>query len=534
MDMNLPKHYRHFQRYSEIAQILVKNGLGFIISQLDLNKYLPFRKRISTTERPTGKMLAVKIREVLQELGPAYIKLGQLLSTRADIFPPVFIAEMRKLQDKVPPEDYELIEDFLKKELGDKFEEEIIKIEKEAIMKVKRPGIDRKISVDVEIMENLARLAEERDLFNSVIRPVEIIQEFKRTIKDELNFKGEMANIIRFRSDFADDPYITAPEVYSELSTVNLLIMEEIKGVKLREVDQSHPHNKFIAELGAKALMRQVLINGFFHADPHPGNIFITGEKTIAYVDFGMVGRITEEDRDLMALLFYALINKKINVLMDVILILGNKPDNFNRRRFQLDMEKILDRYYGSDLSNIETKSVFEDLQYFIYEHQIRMPQDFFLLFRAIAVSEGVGQDLDPDFNVVEVGRDFISDILDDRMQVNKIAARLGSEIWKFGRKKYELNNQLKSFLDKLVKDDFTINFRHTNLENLISRLDIISNRLSMSLIIASLIIGSTLLIQTNMEPRIFNIPLLGFIGYSFAGILGLLLVISIFRSGKY
>lgn len=554
MDMNLPKHYRHFQRYSEIAQILVKNGLGFIISHLDLNKYLPFKKRIKTEQRPSSKILAVRIREVLQELGPAYIKLGQLLSTRADIFPPVFINEMRKLQDKVPAEDFEDIEDFLKKELGAKYEEEFIKIEAEAvgaasiaqthkitlknkqkaIMKIKRPKIDKKISIDLEIMENLAQQAEERNLFNSIIRPVEIIKEFRRTIKEELNFKGEMANIIRFRSDFSDNEYITAPEVYAELSTTNILIMEEIKGIKLREVDQKHPHNKFIAELGAKSLMQQVLINGFFHADPHPGNIFITGQKTIAYVDFGMVGRITETDRDLMALLFYALINKKINVLMDVILILGNKPDNFNRRRFQLDLEKILDRYYGNDLSNIKIKAVFEDLQYFIYEHQIRMPQDFFLLFRAIAVSEGVGQDLDPDFNVIEVGKNFIYEILDDRMQLNKILSRLGSEIWKFGRKKYELNNQLKSFLDKLVTDDFTVNFRHTNLENLISRLDIVSNRISMSMIIASLIIGSTLLIQTDMEPRVFNIPLLGFIGFSFAGILGLLLVISIFRSGKY
>src|SRR6056297_1805234 len=529
MDINLPKHYRHFQRYSEIAQILVKNGLGFIISQLDLNRYLPFRKRISTTERPTGKMLAVRIREVLQELGPAYIKLGQLLSTRADIFPPVFIYEMRKLQDKVPAEDYTEIENYLKEELGDKFEKEIIKIEKEAsaaasiaqthkvvlkgnknaIMKVKRPGIDKKISVDVEIMENLAKLAEERNLFNSIIRPLEIIQEFKRTIKEELNFKGEMANIIRFRSDFSDNSYITAPEVYSEISTVNVLIMEEIKGIKLRDVDQNHPHNKFIAELGAKALMRQVLINGFFHADPHPGNIFITGEKTIAYVDFGMVGRITEEDRDLMALLFYALINKKINVLMDVILILGTKPDNFNRRRFQLDMEKILDRYYGTDLENIEIKAVFEDLQFFIYEHKISMPQEFFLLFRSIAVSEGVGQSLDPDFNVIEVGRTFIDEIIDYRVNPQKIFERLGSEMWKLGRKNYDLNLRIKRILEKLDNDEFTINFRHTNLEGFISRIDIISNRLSMSLIISSLIIGSILLIQSNMEPKVFNIPLL-------------------------
>jgi ubiquinone biosynthesis protein len=554
MDINLPKHYRHFQRYSEIAQILVRNGLGFIISQLDLNRYLPFKERISHKERPTGKMLAVRIREVLQELGPAYIKLGQLLSTRADVFPPIFIYEMRKLQDKVPAEDFELIEEFIKDELGDKYEEEILKIEedasaaasiaqthrvvlkdnKKAIMKVKRPGITKKINVDIEIMENLARLAEERNLFNSVIHPTKIIEEFKRTIKDELNFKGEMANIIRFKSDFADNPYITAPDVYSELSTVSLLTMEEIKGKKLKDIDHNHPHNKFIAELGAKALMRQVLINGFFHADPHPGNIFITGEKTIAYVDFGMVGRITEVDRDLMSLLFYALIHKKINIIMDIILILGEKPKNFNRRRFQLDMEKLLDRYYGSDLSSIEIQSVFEDLQFFIYEHRISMPQEFFLLFRSIAVSEGVGQSLDPDFNVIEVGRSFIKEIIDDRVNPQKIFERLGSEIWKLGRKNYDLNSKIKRILEKLDNDEFTINFRHTNLESFISRIDIISNRLSMSLIISSLIIGSTLLIQSNMDPKVFNIPLLGLIGYVFAGFLGLLLVISIFRSGKY
>jgi ubiquinone biosynthesis protein len=499
-------------------------------------------------------MLAVRIREVLQELGPAYIKLGQLLSTRADVFPPIFIYEMRKLQDKVPAEDFELIEEFIKDELGDKYEEEILKIEEEAsaaasiaqthrvvlkddknaIMKVKRPGITKKINVDIEIMENLARLAEERNLFNSVIHPTKIIEEFKRTIKDELNFKGEMANIIRFKSDFADNPYITAPDVYSDLSTVSLLTMEEIKGTKLKDVDHNHPHNKFIAELGAKALMRQVLINGFFHADPHPGNIFITGEKTIAYVDFGMVGRITEVDRDLMSLLFYALIHKKINIIMDIILILGEKPKNFNRRRFQLDMEKLLDRYYGSDLSSIEIQSVFEDLQFFIYEHRISMPQEFFLLFRSIAVSEGVGQSLDPEFNVIEVGRSFIDEIIDDRLNPQKIFERLGSEIWKLGRKNYDLNSKIKRILEKLDNDEFTINFRHTNLEGFISRIDIISNRLSMSLIISSLIIGSTLLIQSNMDPKIFNIPLLGLIGYVFAGFLGLLLVISIFRSGKY
>ncbi|RCW43785.1 MULTISPECIES: AarF/ABC1/UbiB kinase family protein [unclassified Halanaerobium] len=554
MNFNIPRHYRHFQRYSEIAQILLKNGLGFIISQLDLEKYLPFRKRISKEERPSGKMLAVRTREVLQELGPAYIKLGQLLSTRADILPPIFIKELQKLQDRVPAEPFELIEEFLKKELGDKYDSNITEIDEEptaaasiaqthrlilkdgsrAIMKVKRPNIEKNIHIDIEIMENLAEIAQERDLFTGFIRPVEIISEFKRAIRDELNFKSEMANIFRFTSDFKDNPNIKAPEVYSELSTANVLVMEEIIGEKLGNIDSDHPNNKFLAVLGAKALMRQVLINGFFHADPHPGNIFVVDDKVLAYVDFGMVGRITEEDKDMLALLFYALINKKINVLTDIILILGEAPDDLNRRRFKLDMTKLLDRYYGSDLTDIEFQVVFEDVQHFIFEHKIRMPQEFFLLFRAIGVSEGVGLNLDPDFNVVDVGREFIEEILKDRFNPKNIKKRINSGLWKFGKKNYETKTQLKELLEKLVQDDFTINFKHSNLENFIYKLDVVTNRLSVSLIISALIIGSTMLIQTNMDPKIFNIPLFGFIGYIMAGVLGFWLVISIFKSGKY
>ncbi|MGM0602357.1 MAG: ABC1 kinase family protein [Bacillota bacterium] len=554
MNINIPRHYRHFQRYSEIAQILLKNGLGFIISQLDLEKYLPFRKRITKEERPSGKMLAVRIREVLQELGPAYIKLGQLLSTRADVLPPIFIKELQKLQDKVPSEPFELIEEFLKEELGDKFSNKVKEIEQEptaaasiaqthrliledgsrAMMKVKRPNIEKNIYIDIEIMENLAKIAQERDLFTGFIRPAEIISEFKRAMRDELNFKSEMANIIRFTSDFKDNPNIKAPGVYSELSTANVLVMEEIIGEKLSSIGPEHPNNKFLAVLGAKALMRQVLINGFFHADPHPGNIFVVDKEVLAYVDFGMVGRITNEDKDLLSLLFYALINKKINVLTDIILLLGEAPDDLNRRRFKLDMTKLLDRYYGSDLSDIEFQIVFEDVQQFIFEHKIRMPQEFFLLFRAIGVSEGVGLTLDPDFNVVDVGREFIEEILKDRFNPKNIKERINSGLWSFGRKNHETKMQLKELLEKLVQDDFTINFKHSNLENFIYKLDVVTNRLSVSLIISALIIGSTMLIQTNMDPKVFNIPLLGFIGYIMAGLLGFLLVISILKSGKY
>ena len=542
-------------RAKDILITLIKYGFGDIVDRLEIrNRLIPFKvKKHEYSNKSTWERITL----VLTELGPTFIKFGQILSLRPDIIPESLINELSKLQDDVAPESFSdikhKVENSLQKPLEETFSDfeatplaaaSLAQVHRAVLtdknktvvaVKVQRPGIKRIIKRDLDILAVLAKQVHERIEFLRIYDFPMLVEEIKQLLLSELDFDKEAKNIRLARNNFSKEPNLYFPQTYPEYSSSQVLVMELIQGTQLKHAKNLPVKEKRrLAKVGINFTLEQILVHGFFHADPHPGNIFITGEKTITYIDFGMVGRITEEDRDLMALLFYALINKKINVLMDVILILGKKPDDFNRRRFQLDMEKILDRYYGSDLANIEIKAVFEDLQYFIYEHQIRMPQDFFLLFRAIAVSEGVGQDLDPDFNVVEVGKDFISEILDDRMQFDKIISRVGSEIWKLGRKKYEFNSQLKSILRKLEEDDFTINFRHTNLENLISRLDIISNRLSMSLIIASLIIGSTLLIQTNMEPRIFNIPLLGFIGYSFAGVLGLLLVISIFRSGKY
>ena len=558
MNFNLSKQYRHFQRYQQIAQILLRNGLGFVIDWLDLKKYLPFKKRFNIDEKNINKpTLAKRIRNVLQDLGPTYIKLGQLMSTRPDILSPVFIQEFRELQDKVPPVEFEKINNILVKELGENYEKYFQNISQlsqaaasiaqthratlkdgtDVILKIQRPNIEDKIQIDLEILYNLAQLTEERNIVPDFVRPTKIINEFRNSLFKELDFNREVANINKFKNNFSDNPNIVVPEVYKELSSKKVIVMEEIKGIKLNQFNPdkySNIKNDFLAELGAKAFMKQVLIDGFFHADPHPGNIFIVDQDKLAYIDFGLMGQITPEIQTQFSLLFFALIRKNINIIVDIIIEIGAVPGNINIRKLKLDIQDLINRYYGLDLGEINLMSLADDFQRIVYKYHIRMPEDFFLLIRALAVSEGVGYNIDPNFNIVDVGNDFLTELLQYRVKPNNLIYQLLNKIWNFRNATKDLPTKLKDIIDKILKDNFTVNFKHMNLENLINKLDIISNRLSISLIISALIIGSSMILQTNMKPQIFNIPLFGFLGYIIAGVLGFFLVIAILRSGRF
>ncbi|MFW5996077.1 MAG: ABC1 kinase family protein [Halanaerobiaceae bacterium] len=557
MDLNLPRQYRHFKRYRDIAQILLKNGLGFLIEKLDLGKFLPFKQRFQSDKGELNQnTIAVRLKKVLQELGPAYIKLGQLLSTRADILSPEYVRELRKLQDKVAPVNFEQLEEVLIAELGENYSSlfktikekpeaaasiaqihrAVLKDGRDVIMKIQRPHIKEKIKVDLEIMFNIAAQAEERELVPDFIKPSGMISEFRESILQELNFKMEVSNIEKFRNNFRDNEHIIVPEIYNEYSTRRLIVMEEIKGVKLKDIEDSDVDidNKFLAELGARALLKQVLIDGFFHADPHPGNIFVVGRDKLAYIDFGLIGQLTPEVQDSFAVLFFALMRKNVDIIVDTLIEIGVTPGKLNVRKFKLDIQDLLNRYYGVDLSEIDFKQVTDDFQRIIYRHRIQMPQDFFLLGRAIAVSEGVGYMIDPDFNIVKVGQEFLKELVRDRLKPGSILRRLVSKLWGFRSSTRGLPGKMRSILDKVISDELSINFIHRNLESLINQLDIVTNRLSISLIISSLIIGSSMILQTDMSPTFFEIPLLGLLGYVIAGVFGFWLVIDILRSGKY
>ncbi len=556
MKLNLRSQYRYFQRYRKIAEVLLKNGLGIIIDWLELSKFLPFSQRLKKDERLEKINLASRIRRVLQDLGPTYIKLGQLLSTRADLLPPHYIQELRKLQDRVSAEPFEKVESVLIEQLGKDYQHFFKKIDNEpraaasiaqtyhavlhdgtdVILKVQRPGIETVIRADLEILKNLAILAEEKELISGFLKPHKMIEEFNDTIKKELDFTREAASIEKFSENFKGDRNIVIPRVFKEFSGKKLLVLEEIKGSKLSELDQndSDIDGPALAILGARALIKQVLIDGFFHADPHPGNIFIIDKDKLAFIDFGMMGQLTMEDQDKLSILFIALLKQEINIIIDILLEMGDFDQEINLRKFKLEIKDLVNRYYGINLSEFNLTVIIDDIERLLYNFKIRLPEEFFLLFRAVGVSQGVGYSLDPSFNMVEVADSFLNELILSKVKPDKLLDKAVNRLWGFSRATRNLPGRLNSLLNKIISDEFTIRFKHLNLEELIHKLDIASNRLSISLIISALIIGSSMILQTNLQPLVYGIPLLGFIGYSAAGIMGLWLVISIFRSGKF
>lgn len=556
MALNIRKKYKHLQRYRQISQVFVKNGLGFILDRFDLKKFVPLKKRFEINETPDNISVPVRLRQVFQELGPTYVKLGQILSTRPDIFPPDYIIEFKKLQDKVPPVAFNQINILLEEELGQNYNEKIFSdFDKEAtagasiaqthqailkngdpvIVKVQRPFIQEKIKVDLEIITDLAELAVDRNILPEFIDPVGLVEEFKESLKKELNFKQELANIKRFQTNFADVDSIISPKVYEKYSTRRVLIMEEIKGKKLSEIDSFDDiENKKLSRLGAHSFLKQVMIHGFFHADPHPGNIFIIDGDKIAYIDFGMMGQISSEDRDLFSLLFAALLRRNVEVITDTILEIGDMPYSLNKRKFKLDIEEFIYSYYNRKLEDINFKALFEDLQKIVFKHHIRLPQEFFLLFRALSLNEGVGSTLDPEFNIVEIGNEFIQELIYDRLKPDNLFKKVSLKLWRLFNNVKGYPSDITEIFDMIKDDRITINFKHMNLENLINEIDFASNRLSISMIISALIVGSSMIIQSEVEPLVRGVPVLGFIGYTLAGIMGLWLVISILRSGRF
>lgn len=558
MIYNIPKQIRHLQRFRKIAEVLLKHGMGVIVERLDLYKYLPFKKRFNKGSSQLNKnKFPTRFREVLEELGPTYIKFGQLLSTRADILPPDYIKELRKLQDKVKPVSFEEIENILITEIGRDYMQYFQMVEKEpqaaasiaqthravlhdgtdVILKIQRPGLDRTVQSDIEIIKNLILVAEERGIVPDFLKLHKVIDEFTESLIKELDFKRELANINKFASNFLQDDRILIPKVYEDLSTKKLLVLQEIKGIKLSEIEdvaRDGIDGSSLAVLGAKNFMKQILIDGFFHADPHPGNIFIVDGDKLAFIDFGLMGQLTEDDKEKIGMLFIALLRQDINIITELLLEIGFFEKEINKRKFKLEIQDLLNRYYDIELSGLDFSVVIDDIGRILYNFHIRVPEEFFLLFRAIGVNEGVAYLLDPSFNIVEVSRNFVKELIVSKFEPSYLVNKLVDKFWDIKHSTKGLPSKFNKLLNDIISDEFTIQFKHINLEQIINKIDIVSNRLSISLIISALIIGSSMILQVDIEPFIYGIPLLGFLGFSVAGIMGIWLIFSIFRSGKF
>ncbi|MBE7446842.1 MAG: AarF/ABC1/UbiB kinase family protein [Planctomycetia bacterium] len=551
---------RDIRRFNQILRILTKHGFGFAIQQLHLEDHVIGRGIIKTrilrrfTEPLESR--AVRLRKVLEELGPTFIKFGQILSVRPDLVPLDLCNELSKLQDHVPPFGYEDVRKQIKESFG-KYPEELfasfdpdplaaaslgqvhraqLETGENVVAKVQRPDIRKMIETDLDILYILAQLASRYMQDVKFFNPVGIVDEFSKVITKEIDFTCEAHNIDKFRKNFKDSTTVHIPKVFWDYTKTKVVTIQEIVGIRLNDyLIQSHTaeEKKAVAANGADAILQQIFIDGFFHADPHPGNIFILPDNAVAFVDFGMVGRLDEDTKDVIVSLLIAVSMKNIHGILKALETLGTFVEEDTLQDFKHDISDFLERYYDIPLKRVEISTILPQAVNLMTRHKLKIPPQFHTLIKAIATIDGIARQLDPEFNTIAHTRPFVERLVHERHDPRRIfkdmtlySLELLDILKIIPRDTYEI-------IKKIKKGNLKIEFEHHGLSKFISEMDKSSNRISFSLVISALIIGSSLIIMANRGPLIYGFPALGIMGFVFAGILGLGLTIGVLRSGR-
>lgn len=550
---DLNRRYRHIQRYRQIAEVLIRNGFGYVLDRLDLYHLIPLKNRVQKwrSENELGGQ-GRRLRWTLEQLGATFIKFGQVLSIRSDLIGNDLRCELEKLQDDVEPVDFPSIRRVIEQEMGTEIGELFLELEEkpiaaasigqvhrarlhsgeEVVVKIQRPGIARKIKVDLEIMQNLAHLFKDRFPHPSV-DPVGLVEEFARGILTELDYRNEGRNAERFRQIFKNDPQVLVPKIYWDCTSQKILTMELVEGRKITDVTAEEDKSR-LAEVGASAFLTQVLEKGFFHADPHPGNILVTKDGKMAFLDFGLMGELDETSRDEFARLFLSLLRKDTQGVVDAFLKLGMVKTNLDSRLFQREIGGMIEKYYGIEIKDIEIGTLFDEIMEIGRKHNIHFPSDLVLLGKAVVTFEGVIRLLDPELNILFAAKPFAGRLVRQRLHPRRILKDVMRSTGGFMEKAKLLPEDLHRVLEKILQDDLEIVFKHENLENIASKLDIVVNRLVVGIIVSALFVGSSLTIQAQIGPQFRGVSMIGFVGYLLAGILGLWLVFAILRSGRF
>ena len=551
--------YRHLNRYQRILRVLFKYGFNDLVDRLHIDQYLESglqminrkpREQIARLSRPE------RLRLVFEELGPTFIKLGQLLSTRPDLIPAEYLDELARLQDEVPPFSLAEVHAIFREELGRSPDEvfhyfdaeplaaaSIGQVHRarldsgaEVVVKVQRPDIENVIAVDLEILAHLAGLMEQYLEEVQGHRPTAIVQEFARSLSREIDFAVELANVQRFARQFKSNAAIHVPLVYPELSTPRVLVMEYVLGIKasmaghLREQGYDLP---LIAERGATLVMEQIFVHGFFHADPHPGNLFILPDNVVCFIDFGQMGRLSRKDREDFTDLVLDLVAGDERTVVEGVLKVTVQLGEVDRESLARDLGGLVDLYLYRPLGELEAGRILQDLLDLVTRHKLTFKPAFYQMMKALSTVEGVGLMLDPKLELIRLARPFMRRIRLERMRPARLAeeiARTGSGYLQLLR---ELPEELRTILRQLRGGRMRLEFEHRGLQSLGAALDRVSNRIAFAIVLAALIVGSSLIVLSDIPPHWHDIPVIGLLGFLVAGIMGFWLLLSIIRHGR-
>ncbi len=551
--------YRHLNRYRQILTVLFKYGFGDLVETLKIEQYIEIglqmisRKRRERLEKLTR---AERVRMALEELGPTYIKLGQVLSTRPDLVSVDFVNEFAKLQDKAPVVAFQAIKQTIEGELGRtlgvlfaEFDEAPLASASigqvhharlhngdEVAVKVERPAITNIVEVDLEIMLHLATLAERHVEELAFHRPVKIVEEFVRTIEKEMDYTIEAASMGRVAGQFLDDETIYVPKVYGEFSTQRVLTIEYIDGIKISKTEdlcQAGYDCHLITARGADVLLKQIFAFGFFHADPHPGNLFVLPGNVICLLDFGMMGAVDRATREIFVTLVDSILRRDEPRMAQVLLRLTDWDEEPDKVQLEKDVADFIAQHLYRPLKEIQLARLLQHLLELATRHRMRIPPDIFLMIKALAQVEGVARGLDPEFDIIERAAPFIRDIKLARLAPGRLAGdaiRLVEQSYEF------LTDFPKDLLElsrSLRQKKLSFNLILKDLDKMLATHDQISNRISFAIIIAALIIGSALIVISNMPPLFYGISVIGLAGFLAAGFLGIWLLVAIIKKGR-
>jgi ubiquinone biosynthesis protein len=546
---------RSLGRISEIAQVAVRHGFGYFFHRNRLSDLLPGNGKPGIEQSPSER--GRHLRELLDELGPTFVKFGQLLSMRPDVLPPDIIAELRGLQDDVSPFPYEEAAEMIRLELGQPVERAFLDFDpvplaaasigqvhratlpngRDVVVKVQRPGAQRQIEADLNLMYQAARLAKERVRALDFIDAEGLVDEFARSIRQELDYRLEARNAETFRKNFAGHPHVRIPRVYWSYTRPRILTLEFLDGTQLADIEVLGwtPEQRYrLAEVLTEAWMTMIFRHGFFHGDPHPANVLVFAPDRIGLVDFGLAGRLTDEDVSKATGLFIDVANENIEALPKRLGELGVRYEKEREEEFTAELRELFYRYYGASLAEIDPQQVIREVFAMIYRMNLRLPTRFVLLDKAIATLASVGLELSPEFNVFEVAKPYARSLLLGRYTPARIASRARRESINLARIARDFPYQLHDILEEVRDGQIEVGFVHKGLDQFLKGISVAMNRLVVALVVTGGLIGSSLIgIFAENGPQILGIHFLSVIGFSVSILLGGWLMIAVMRSGR-
>ena len=547
---------RNLGRLSEIAQVAVRHGFGYFLEKHKLTDLLPWGQR-SPLDTETSAQRGVHLREMLEELGPTFVKFGQLLSTRPDIVPPDIIAELRSLQDDVRPFPFEQVEQVVETELGLSLERAFVSFDREPIaaasigqvhratlpngkavaVKVQRPGAPRQIDADLALLYQAARIAKERIRALDFIDARELVDEFGRSIRSELDYRSEGRNAERFRRHWAGDPHVQVPRVYWSYTRERVLTLEFLEGTQVADIDPETytlEERRRIAYRMSETWMKMIFKHGFFHGDPHPANILVVPGDRIGLVDFGQTGKLTDDDISKLTRLFIDAANENVDALPRRLADLGVRYPKEREEEFRTRLHELYYKYYGASLADIDPIQIIREGFQLIYSMNLRLPTRFVMLDKAIATLGSVGVELYPDFNVFEVAKPYARSLLRERLMPHSLARQGRRELTKLGLIAAEFPYQLHDVMEELRDGQIEVGFVHKGLDEFMARLSAALNRLVVALVVVGGLIGSSLIgIFATAGPQVLGVNIISVLGFVLSGLLGVWLLWGVIRSGR-